>query len=502
MDKLLSQDINAVTVDQIETIMGLMDSLVNTISPAIKQIPYYRHLSIDDAKTAFSELADEVKEELQEVMREAELQRLAKEAEQRLADEATALQRLAEATRLAEAPLLTPTIAAPTLSISMLGAEGSITTDPIANPLLTDRLAQFTKNLSNLDEESHSDAVNVNDVLLNHGGHLEEFQEKQNMSTATEQEYQDALALFFKKKGLKINYNILSNVATRLRKIQTPSFMLEDDGLDEESCTSPVSHSDSDSGTVFGSNDSGDDTVFASEEDDNDTVYNNEEDLKKTLSPLITQEERATFLQGRSEDREFNDAELLTRYRDEIISLDGPLTEELSAQVNKRIENLEDLLEQEKELNEIDSLLAQLEEEGAQGLDPVQLPSKKTNRSRSSEENRQRHRAMKIINQSSAEKFIKEFQDTLELLIFNKVMQDKQLLDKNGCKTLLLSFFQTLDLNNDYGRKYVQMLPQLVDELLVVQEGLKERRQRVLDSSAEPLVLAQLNFPQKKHPLK
>jgi len=251
--------------------------------------------------------------------------------------------------------------------------------------------------------------------------------------------------------------------------------------LDEESCTSPVSHSDSDSGTVFGSNDSGD-----------DTVYNNEVDLKKTLSPLITKEERARFLQDRSEDREFNDAELLTQYRDYIISLDGPLTEELSAQVNKRIENLEDLLEQEKEFNEIDSLLAQLEEEGAQGLDPVQLPSKKTNRSRSSEENRQRNRAMRKIHQGS-ESFIKEFQETLERLIFNKMMQDGQFLDKNGCRTLLLSFFNTLDLNEEYANKYDQMLPQLIDKLLVVQEGLKERRQRVLDSSPQDLNPAQLS---------
>jgi len=208
LNTLLSQDINTVTLDQVEAIKCAIDSVVNAMSSSIKNVsPKY-----------FSELAEETKEELQEVIEEviqqAELQRLEED--------------MAQQKRLAEAALA-QTIAAPTLSIDMMNA-GDSTTDPIANPLLpTDRFPQLTEELSSLDETSSTD---VDTVLLNHSDILEDFM-NERMGNSTEQEYQDALGLFLKNKGIKIDDTILPGLATTLYNMQImPDYHLEE--LDEE----------------------------------------------------------------------------------------------------------------------------------------------------------------------------------------------------------------------------------------------------------------------------
>ena len=213
LNTLLSQDISTVTLDQMEAIKRAIDSVFNTMNASIKNV------SPED----FSDLAENTKGELQEVIegaiQQAELQRLENES--------------AELQKLEEAALLTQTIAAPTLSIDMMDAEGSTTTDPIANPLpTTDRLAQLAEELSGLDETSSSDA---NTVLLNDGGILEEFMNERmaNLNTNTQQEYQDALGLFLKNKGIKIDDTILPELATRLLKLQKMPYYNQEE-LDEE----------------------------------------------------------------------------------------------------------------------------------------------------------------------------------------------------------------------------------------------------------------------------
>ena len=223
LNTLLSQDISTVTLDQMEAIKRAIDSVFNTMNASIKNV------SPED----FSDLSENTKEELQEVIegaiQQAELQRLENEsAELQKLEEAMAQQK-----RLVEAALLTQTIAAPTLSIDMMDAEGSTTTDPIANPLpTTDRLAQLAEELSGLDETSSSDA---NTVLLNDGGILEDFMNERmaNLNTNTQQEYQDALGLFLKNKGIKIDDTILPELATRLFKLQEMPYYNQEE-LDEE----------------------------------------------------------------------------------------------------------------------------------------------------------------------------------------------------------------------------------------------------------------------------
>ncbi len=242
LNKLLSLDVTEVTPEQLERIIGEIDAFADIVSPKLEDDPdddmSDDDMSDDDgglSQKKFSKLAKALKDQLPLVIQkekraqEEALLRLAQEAEQRVAEEA-ALQKLAEETRLAEAPLLASTIAAPTFSISMLGAEGSTTTDPIANPLLTGRLAQFTENLSTLDDESSSDPVDR--ALVAYGDNIEDFLKERmdaNVESTTADDYEYALENFFKTKGLEIDYKTLSAVAKRLRDMQTIYYEPEDD---------------------------------------------------------------------------------------------------------------------------------------------------------------------------------------------------------------------------------------------------------------------------------
>ena len=219
LNRLLSQDIDTVTPDQMEAIKRTIDSVVNAMSSSIQDL----------SKEEFTNLADEVKAELQEVIQQAETKRLADEAAklQRLADQTAALQKLEEETRLAESALIETIIlqAAPVLSVDMMGAEEPLpdTIAPLALDVNAqiDNLAQLAEELKSLDETTSSDPVDL--AFLNHGDTLEDFMADRmsDLKTPTEQEYQNALGLFFKNKGLEIDEKTLLALANRLRDMQT-----------------------------------------------------------------------------------------------------------------------------------------------------------------------------------------------------------------------------------------------------------------------------------------
>jgi hypothetical protein len=211
LNRMLSQDINTLTPDQIQAAMDGIDSLVNTISPFINQIPDYKTLSKDDFNTLAEEAKSELQELIEEAMQQAELKRI------------TNLQPLAEDASI-------PTRVTPVLSMDTRDS-----TPEGGNESLNDTLATLQEELKILDETSSSD---VDAVLLNYGGTFEDFMNEQRMSITTEQEYHNALRLFLNEKRLTFEEALLVEIATKLRAIQTRYLL--DDELDAESSTDPL----------------------------------------------------------------------------------------------------------------------------------------------------------------------------------------------------------------------------------------------------------------------
>ena len=496
---LLQTDVIQVTDTQLDSINSEIDFLFGIVSQRLEKT--YRGDELEGELEDLTALTNLIKEELplaiQEAIQEAALQRLAKEAAF-MAQQAPVIS-FAETDALAPNPI--------------------VSTAPAAlhmNP-------QLAKDLSSLDKDSSSDSVDS--VFLNHGDILEDFiaEGQPNLATITQEEYKDALDLFFKNNGREIDYGALSEVADRLYAMQKPSQLL----LLANELRILQESSSSDSNSVVNTILSNHGNIFEDFMNETDTEENYPEALRSFLNNLslkttdyrkavpklaarLLEIQKPALDYLKKLDEESSTDPLL---KEDIDTLLTALTPDELAQLAEEIDSseYEKVLLKAKNaiansenshsasathLKKAARFLKELDAKATQGLDPVQQPSskealaiEKKNRNKST---RNYHVRRNFIMQGNASEFMKHAEVPFrEYITIVTTKNNGQRLNKE-ILTELLTRVLTKQLGLEE-KDYITLFPTLMEKLVALEDKMwLENHPVTVDSSAQDVDVAQL----------